>query len=40
MVLGLVNDCVGVWMGHVLQAVQVQRKDPFGVERDEERCGY
>jgi len=35
MVLVLVNDWVGMWMGHVLQWVWLQGKDPFKVVRDE-----
>ena len=29
LVLGLVIDWVGMWMGHVLHWVQLHRRDPF-----------
>ena len=30
--MGLVNDLVGMWMGHVLQRVRLQGRDPLAVE--------
>jgi len=30
-VLELVNDWVGMWMGHVLQQIRVQGSDPLAV---------
>ena len=30
-VLGLVNDLVGMWMGHILQQVRLQGRDPLVV---------
>ena len=29
--LGLVNDLVGMWMGHVLQQARLQGRDPLAV---------
>ena len=29
--LGLVNDLVGMWMGHVLQRARLQGRDPLAV---------
>ena len=29
--LGLVNDWVGMWMGHVLKRVQFQGREPLAV---------
>ena len=31
--VGLVNDWMGRWMGHVLQWVRLQGRDPFKVVR-------
>ena len=33
LVLGLVNDRVEIWMGHVLQWVRLHEKDFLGVVR-------
>ena len=33
--LGLVNDWVGIWLGQVLQQVQLQERDPLAVVGDE-----
>jgi len=40
LVLGLVNDWLGMWIGHVLQRVRLQGRDPLAVGGGHEGGGF